>query len=214
MRFLAPFLVVATILGTEVHCDSGCDYSKCQLKCANPDYSVESCCGDCSKSSCQFEGCVRFGAFGPTWYPDPCTSCNCYNGEPVCIKESDNCPMRNCFGHSTITRPGECCPVCDFGIPEDQCGTIPVKETTTTVMVNGEECLQTVIVNECDKEAVRIGDEWYVCVVTETDVDEASTPRPSSCDDVRTVKKFTCEARSQPLPADFSPPSTLPCVPV
>lgn len=212
MRFLAPFLVITTLLGPKVHCDSGCDYSKCQLKCANPDYSVESCCGDCSKSSCQYEGCVKFGAFGPTWYPEPCTFCNCYSGESVCTKISENCPPLNCFGHPM--RPGECCPACDFGIPEDQCGTVPVEKTTTTVMVNGEECLQTVIVNGCDKEAVRIGDKWYACRVTEAGVDdETSTPRPSSCDDVRTVEKFTCETEDT-LPADFGPQSTLPCIPV
>ena len=211
MRFLVPLLVTATVLVARVHCDN-CDRSKCKLKCANPVYSVDSCCGDCSNSSCQFEGCVRFGAFGPTWYPDPCTSCYCNHGKAVCTNKAANCPTLDCFGRLTIKRSGECCPACDFGIPEDECGTIPVKNTTRTVLVNGQECLQTEIINGCDKDCVKKGDEWYACMTKEVQANETGTP--SSCDDVRTVEKLTCETVDTSPLADYSPPFTLPCIPV
>ena len=212
MRLLVLLLVNVTVLVTKVYCNT-CDYSKCELKCANPDYrSVNECCGDCSKSLCQFEGCVRFGPFGPMWYPDSCTSCYCSDGKPVCINEEDNCPTLNCFGRPIITRSGECCPACDFGIPEDECGTVPVENSSRSLLVNGEECRQQVILNGCDKEAVRKGDQWYACRTKEVQVTDTSAP--SSCDDVPIVETLTCETVDTSSLADFSPPSTLPCIPV
>lgn len=209
MRTSVLLLITVAVLATGIHC--ACDYSQCGPRCANPDYSVDKCCGDCTNSACQFEGCVSYGAFGPTWYPRACLSCYCSHGEPHCTDLKAECPTLNCFGHPQIQRSGECCPVCDFGIAEDECGSVPIKKTTKTVIVNGKECLQTEVQNGCDKTAVQRDGEWYACIPREVPVD---TTVPSSCEDVQTVEKATCAMVEGSKLADFSPPFTQNCIPV
>uniref|UniRef100_I3KCN7 VWFC domain-containing protein n=1 Tax=Oreochromis niloticus TaxID=8128 RepID=I3KCN7_ORENI len=82
------------------------------VSCPHP--TLNSCaCEVCD--GCNFYGrdCLSGEQFAhPT---DSCQRCSCQNGGVVCEQES--CPSITCS--NPVTRPGECCPVCDCCLYED-----------------------------------------------------------------------------------------------
>lgn len=210
MQLSVVFVIAVTVFTASAQED--CDYSTCKATCADPDYSVDRCCGDCSYSRCQFEGCVSFGAFGPTWFPDKCTRCWCVDGQTKCMNEMESCPKRNCFGHPV--RMGECCSECDFGVPEDRCGSVPIERRTEHVDVNGEHCRREVITYGCDKSAVERNGQWYACLQIPEHPDHNRMPEPASCADVKPRHVSSCEMIPGSKLADFGPPPRKYCIPV
>ena len=98
------------------------------LTCADPvtdpNHSGPCSSMNCDNSKCKFRGCVHYGAFGPQWMPDPCTICSCQLKKEACTKIE--CEEKlDCYGYSTGVKEGECCPSCDFGVAEGECGVIP-----------------------------------------------------------------------------------------
>ncbi len=128
--------------------------------CANPVTPPGECCPSCDDSNCKFEGCVNFNdEFGTEWRPNPCKICRCdvENNQQFCgiidcffLKEKD------CNGYPVITRPGECCPSCDFGTPEIGCHVVPQilsKRNITVTQSRGfkPSCTIEVQKHTCDK---------------------------------------------------------------
>ncbi|XP_064417188.1 kielin/chordin-like protein [Latimeria chalumnae] len=74
--------------------------------CANPMIDPQFCCPICKV--CVLEG-LEFED-GTEWEPDedPCSTCVCLNGDPVC--QAMQCPSTSCL-HPT-KRNGDCCPSC------------------------------------------------------------------------------------------------------
>ena len=140
-----------------------CNPSECPpAECADPEYSTDSCCPSCQNSTCQFKGCVNFGAFGPQWRPNPCNICSCVNGQELCTQIE--CSTPQCFGHPTTTREGECCPVCDFQIPDDVCGVVPVARKALYVALGDKSCREEVITYDCDKKFIKKDGILMKCV--------------------------------------------------
>ena len=214
MQFFVGFIISVFVLTAHAQDECG-DYSQCRATCADPDYSVDKCCGDCTYSQCKFEGCVYFGPFGQTWFPDPdrCTRCVCNNGQPSCTNERDSCPKRDCFGYPV--RMGDCCMECDFGIPEDRCASVPIEKRTEYLYVNGERCEQDIITYGCDKSVAKRNGLWYACMQTPDDPEEDNTSiRPLSCADVKPKHERSCKMIPGSQLADFSLPPKDYCVPV
>ena len=209
-QFSVGFIIAISVLTARAQNDCG-DYSQCRATCSDPDYSVDKCCGDCTYSQCKFEGCVYFGPFHPIWFPDKCTRCACVNGRPSCTNEKDNCPNRDCFGYPV--RMGDCCMECDFGIPEDRCGSVPIEKRTEYLYVNGERCEQEIITFGCDKSAAKRNGQWYACLSTPND-EEVDGPEPTCCADVKPKHVNSCEMIPGSELADFGPPAKKYCVPV
>lgn len=165
MKLFALILFVAAngITTAQSRPANPCDPAECPpVMCANPTYSEENCCGSCEDSACRFRGCVHFGAFGPTWKPDPCTECRCNNGEETCTQI--DCDAPNCFGYPMRTRPGACCPECDFGLSDNACGRIPYKQMSLSVELENEQCVGLVTMHRCSKEFVWRNGRWHRCV--------------------------------------------------
>lgn len=105
---------------------------------------------------------MHFGAFGAQWYPDPCTLCGCYNGAEVCAEIL--CEDVQCFGYPLKNDPDACCPQCDWGIADDVCAPVPVKNISLYVSIgDGEQCQYEVTAHECDKAVVAKDGEMYEC---------------------------------------------------
>ena len=151
--------------------------------CADPIYPQGyQCCPSCEHSNCTFRGCVHYGAFFPTWRPDPCTSCWCHGGAEQCSITS--CPALNCYGFPEITSENECCRKCDFGIARDECGPVPVGVKSLYVALGDDSCQTDVLIHQCDKEFVFKGGTWYEC----TAVEKMTSKRMGrSCDKFRRV---------------------------
>ncbi|KAM8931160.1 extracellular matrix protein 2 [Pelodytes ibericus] len=58
------------------------------------------------KGFCTVNGIVMYDS--AVWSPKPCITCMCSNGKEICDETS--CPLLTC--PLTVTRDGECCPVC------------------------------------------------------------------------------------------------------
>ena len=131
-----------------------CNQNDCPpLTCADPAPPEPGrCCSSCANSTCLFRGCVYYGAFGPSWRPDPCTICFCDSGEERCSEIP--CDTPECFGFPLMTRNYSCCPECDFGIGDDECGPIPVRKQGLYVALGDESCHSEVVIHECDKTFV------------------------------------------------------------
>ncbi|XP_064084598.1 kielin/chordin-like protein [Macrobrachium nipponense] len=71
-----------------------------ELTCSDPVHKPGECCAFCN--SC--DGAEE----GDTWQPDPCTHCQCKQGEQLCY--SLGCSPPAC--HNPARPQGECCPVC------------------------------------------------------------------------------------------------------
>ena len=128
-----------------------CNLDECPVPlCADPVRPDGGCCDTCDNSTCRFRGCVHFGAFGPQWYPDPCTLCGCFDGEEVCSEIF--CDIPECFGFPLKTDPDACCPRCDYGIADDDCAPIPVANVSLyAALGDGAQCRYDVTRHECDK---------------------------------------------------------------
>ena len=136
-----------------------------QLTCADPEYDSQQNgnCPNCDKSECKFRGCVHFGAFGPQWSPDPCTFCSCHRKRELCTKIEceDNL---ECYGYPSLVKEGDCCPTCDFGVPEDECGLIPTGIKSLYTALGDHSCLKDVVVHGCDKDFIAGKDgKFYRC---------------------------------------------------
>ena len=133
-----------------------CSQAQCPTiyHCSDPRPVDGQCCKTCEGSSCVWRGCVIFGAFGPRWYPDPCTLCGCYNGEEVCRRIE--CEEPQCFGYPLKKDNNyTCCAKCDWGIAEDDCGPIPVANISLyATLGDNVQCRYEVTKHECDKTRV------------------------------------------------------------
>ena len=135
--------------------------------CADPTVSEDGC-ESCDNSSCMYKGCVSYGAFFPSWKPDPCTFCVCVDGQEECtISECGEEPI--CHGYPLVTKPGQCCPECDYGIPKDDCGVIPYKIQSLYVSLGDYSCQTDVLMHKCDKTYIYNSEEraYYLCIEIE-----------------------------------------------
>lgn len=138
------------------------------VTCANPKYSQGyQECPTCEGSNCIFKGCVHYGAFDPTWKPDNCTTCYCYQNQAVCRKTKCNSHME-CYGYPVVKKPGKCCPECDFGIGKNECGAIPVETKSLYVSFGDDKsCQRNVSVHYCNKLYITDGNGWHMCRAVE-----------------------------------------------
>ena len=130
--------------------------------CANPVTPKGECCPSCENSNCKFEGCVNYlPGGGVQWAPSPCTFCRCdveSNQQFCAIIDCFPLTEKDCFGYPVITRPNECCPSCDFGVPENRCRLVPQifgRENITVSSDRGRTCSEEVIKKGCDKFGFR-----------------------------------------------------------
>ncbi|XP_069123568.1 extracellular matrix organizing protein FRAS1-like [Argopecten irradians] len=103
---------------------SSCEFCMCQngqvqchtavcehLRCTQDQVLVQpdgKCCPECIEPpDCDFAGDTYKD--GETWHPDPCSVCNCKDGETVCYQNS--CPVCP-EGSVSVLQPGECCGQC------------------------------------------------------------------------------------------------------
>lgn len=136
--------------------------------CADPHFDPTTGCSSCEGSGCPFRGCVKYGAFGPTWRPDNCTICSCSDetGKPVCTKIECSAPA-DCHGRPLVHKPGRCCPECDYGVARDACGVVPGVERSLYLALGDLGCQQDVLFHRCDKNFFYLEEEkgWFECVV-------------------------------------------------
>ena len=146
---LLIYLSATLALATAVHND--CDRTQCpSAYCSDAHTPEGECCPTCEGSSCNWRGCVYFGAHGATWSPNPCTTCRCFDGEETCFVS--DCVVPECFGYPVVRDPDGCCSRCDWGIAEDQCGPIPVANMSLyATLGDGAQCHYEVTRHECDK---------------------------------------------------------------
>ena len=149
-----------------------CSRVRCRRRplCADPVIPPGQCCPSCENSSCRFEGCVNFLSNGqPQWQPDPCLFCSCSNNRTICaaigcrfLKEED------CFGFPVVTKPGECCPSCNFSIPARKCAAVPQvfsqRNITVTEEGRSNSCSRQIVKRTCDKIGFRAFGRKFRCV--------------------------------------------------
>jgi len=144
---------------------------RCPL-CANPVTPPGQCCPSCENSSCIFGGCVNFLSNGqPQWQPNPCVLCSCINNQTICA--SIGCrPLEkeDCFGFPVVTKPGECCPSCNFSIPKRRCAAVPRVFSRKNITVTEEDqfgstrsCTRQVVERTCDKVGFRAYGKKFHC---------------------------------------------------
>lgn len=189
----------------------------CPVKsCADPDYTIDRCCGDCTNSKCKFHGCVRYGAFEVTWNPSPCIECSCNQGIAECRNITDNCPTRYCeeVGYDRKINPGQCCPECEYGVPSEECRPIPVRVDHVTINMNQQKCTVPVTKYECDKQTVVKNGKKYVCQPYYENNAITITPSQTCRDITQIYVRNVTECRMIPrrFLADYHP-RTQPCFP-
>ncbi len=140
--------------------------------CANPVVPKGECCGTCENSNCKFKGCVNFlpDGGGVRWAETPCFVCQCdvERNQQFCFIIDCLFPTKEqCFGRPVITRPNECCPTCDFGIPSRRCGLVPQlfgqKNITVSASDTTRSCTEEVVTRGCDKFGFRVGKKRFRC---------------------------------------------------
>jgi hypothetical protein len=121
---------------------------------SDPNHSRPGCSSmNCDNSKCKFRGCVHYGAFGPQWMPDPCTICSCQLKRESCTKIE--CEEKlECYGYPTGVKEGECCPSCDFGVPEDKCGMIPTGYKSLYAALGDQNCQKDVLLHGCNRKFI------------------------------------------------------------
>ena len=130
------------------------------VNCADPTYREN--CPSCEHSNCTLEGCVQHTWHGTIWRPDPCTVCQCIAGQKSCYEVV--CHEPECFGYPNTTKPNHCCPECDWGIANNECGPIPVAWKSLYVALgDNHHCQKDVLVHECDKRIVWKDGKYYRC---------------------------------------------------
>ena len=184
-----------------------CNDNACpKVDCADPTW--DGCCSICNNSNCKLRGCVYYGAFGPTWRPDPCTVCSCIEGKEVCTNIT--CPSLSCYGYPNMTRPHHCCPECDFGVARNECAPIPTSEKSLYVALGDESCQQDVVVHDCNKRFLFRDGKWRICTPKEKIV--SVRMKGSRCPvkkvvywDVKKCKERVAKSYEIPLDYDDDP---------
>lgn len=167
-------LLFFLLLGHMAHVATAIDCSRVRCArplCADPVTPPGQCCPSCDKSDCKLRGCVNILGTGEVrWQPDPCTTCFCSNGKTVCLAIAcQSLRPADCFGRPVTTRPWQCCPSCDFGIPDNRCRTIPQSQRNLTVTASNQRgpaptsCSRSVRVHGCDKPGIRIHSKTFRC---------------------------------------------------
>jgi hypothetical protein len=139
--------------------------------CANPVTPEGECCPSCENSNCKFKGCVNFlPGGGVQWAENPCFVCQCdvKSNQQFCFIIDCFFPTKEqCFGRPVITRPNECCPTCDFGIPKRRCGLVPQlfgrENITVSSSTTNRNCTEEVVKRGCDKIGFRAGKKRFRC---------------------------------------------------
>lgn len=141
--------------------------------CANPVTPPGQCCPSCENSNCKFKGCVNFRPGGGVrWAETPCIVCQCdvARNQKFCFIIDCFFPTREqCFGRPVITRPNECCPTCDFGVPPRRCGLVPQVFGRQNITVSSQpgfgrrNCTEQVVRKGCDKIGFRAGKRRFRC---------------------------------------------------
>ncbi len=139
--------------------------------CANPTLPPGECCPTCDDSNCKFKGCVNFQSNGEAqWSPSPCFICVCnkeLNQQFCAIIDCVFLTKKDCFGYPVVTRPNECCPRCDFGVPDDTCKLVPQvfgrQNITVSATPGTRACSKTVVKRTCDKLAFRSKGKKFRC---------------------------------------------------
>ena len=204
---LAALVALGAALGPLL--DSECNRDECPpALCADPVRPEGECCETCVNSSCRYRGCVHFGAFGPQWYPDPCTLCGCTDGKEVCVQIA--CSVPECFGFPLTVDPDACCPRCDYGIAADECAPIPVANVSLYASLgDGDQCQYEVTRHDCDKAFLVKDGKVKECVARKR-------ARPVVTRDCENIRKIIledvtqCTIRTPRAPiADFDPNPNL-----
>ena len=139
--------------------------------CANPVTPPGECCPSCENSNCKFKGCVNFLPDGVVqWAETPCIFCQCDkdNNQQFCsIIDCFRLTKEDCFGFPVVTRPNECCPSCDFGVPETTCRVVPqvfgAQNITVTSRPGFNICTKQIQRRGCDKFGFRKGNKKFRC---------------------------------------------------
>ena len=181
------------------------------LTCADPvtdpNHSGPCSSMNCDNSKCKFRGCVHYGAFGPQWMPDPCSICSCHLKREACTKIE--CEEKlDCYGYPTGVKEGECCPSCDFGVPEDECGVIPTGYKSLYAALGDQNCQKDVLLHGCNRNYIAgKNGKFYQCkpVITTHTVEmdkgcEADIHRVTYMDTARCTKE---EISPSELPQDL-----------
>lgn len=145
--------------------------------CANPKYESNSCCPTCQHSSCKLEGCVEYSdvRLGSKWHPDPCSTCYCIMGRPICIKT--HCPTLECPEYQIVHKTGKCCPSCDYSklavdmcnVVEDEMVNITIQDSRNGVLhgvtATGQTglCTLKVVKHRCDRQAFKHHGHMFIC---------------------------------------------------
>ncbi len=171
LLLISPALILGIAVGVPPPVD--CSAVLCPRPlCANPVTPPGECCPNCDDSNCKFEGCVNFDDFGPRWQPNPCRICRCDNerNEQFCAIIDCFFPTseEDCFGYPVVTKPGDCCPSCDFGTPEIGCHVVPqlFSQRNITVTQNKgykSSCSTEVRKSTCDKIGFEFRGKKFRC---------------------------------------------------
>ena len=182
--------------------NTSCDPTACLPACADPVPTIDGdCCPRCDNSTCLFKGCVHWNSLGvPQWFPEPCTTCSCLNGRPLCSQRQ--CQIPDCFGFPAKIKTGSCCAECDFGVATNSCEPVPYRRRTISIVVEGGSCSTDVVVHKCDKSIVILNGRTYACSGEERNV----STNVANCFAQRVVYKdvVQCQLRSLPV-MDYDP---------
>lgn len=166
---------------------------------------------NCDNSKCKFRGCVHYGAFGPQWMPDPCTICRCQLKREACTK-IECAEGLECYGYPTGVKEGECCPSCDFGVPEGECGVIPTGYKSLYVALGDHNCQKDILLHGCNKNFIAGKDgKFYQCkpvmVAHTVEMDEDSTAdiHQVMYNDTASCTKEEISPSELPQDLDFEP---------
>ncbi|XP_065912478.1 uncharacterized protein DDB_G0274171-like [Dysidea avara] len=147
-------------------CNQDCRLVRCARPlCSNPTHKPGECCPTCDESVCNFKGCVS-GGKDPSWQPDQCTRCRCSSDKQSFMCVGTPCAHFDCGDKPFRTVPGNCCPTCDQGIPDDMCGVVPREERIVTVRSRGRRFTGTIVLHKCDKSFIQRDDTIFSCVPT------------------------------------------------
>lgn len=145
-------------------CETDCRTVRCgRPLCSNPTYKPGACCPSCDDDICKFTGCINYTTYG-TWQPDHCTHCKCSRDGQYISCVGTPCSYSNCSGRPFRTVPGNCCPTCDYGIPDKKCGVVPAGEKSVTVRRRSRMITTKITIHQCDKPFIKKNDKIFSCV--------------------------------------------------
>ena len=156
-----PIVAPGECCGT---CERDCRTVRCgRPLCVNPTYKPGACCPSCEDDVCKFRGCVVNASAG-IWKPDHCTTCRCASNGTAISCVGTPCGVFNCSGRRLRTVPGNCCPTCDYGIPDRKCGVVPHKKRSIIVRRGSKLITTTIILHKCDKSFIKKRNKILSCV--------------------------------------------------